>query len=121
MRIVLFISFLAVMFAIGYFGERMLRAKLEMKPKEKGVWYKPVNNIHKWGERILIILFILFALTQDFSKSNTLLIWVGFIVTLNVFRSLMEWKYARESREHIVTICGMFYLIVFLPGMIYLF
>lgn len=93
----------------GLISERLLRKKLNIN---KSTWsiYVPVNTVHKWSERIIIIGFLI----SIWFVENTLPLTLTFFTIFNSMRAFMEWKYEREKREYLLTLFSSINLVVFL-------
>ncbi|MBO9130810.1 DUF4181 domain-containing protein [Bacillus sp. 165] len=99
----------------GYLLERLMRKKLNI-PK-KGYIYQPVNNIQKWGERVLLIVYMGLLV----SGINVKYIIPAFFITFYIFRTWMEWKYDRESKEYVISIMAFIFLLLVLLVLMFLF
>ncbi|MES9672112.1 DUF4181 domain-containing protein, partial [Bacillus pseudomycoides] len=49
--------FLIIIVVLFFLLENLLRKKLKITRKN-GFIYRPVNSFHKWGERIIIIVYL---------------------------------------------------------------
>ncbi|MFC7391645.1 DUF4181 domain-containing protein [Scopulibacillus cellulosilyticus] len=115
---IIFIFFILI---LGNFNEKIIRKKLCIPKQEEGFFYKTVNDIHKRGETIIFIIFLLgIVLSVIFNFDSTILL-IPFFIVLYCFRAFMEWKYKRNNKEYIITFFGLvIYLIALLPIISYL-
>jgi hypothetical protein len=91
-----------VLFA--FFIDKTIRKRFDI-PKQKGL-YKQVNAVHKWGEIILLIIYLLYIFLYIAFLNQPIqpqLIFV-FLILLYIFRSFMEWKYEKASKRYILSI-----------------
>jgi hypothetical protein len=83
----------------------IVRKKLKIKT-EPGL-YKYINKTHKWGERVLFLLFAITILIAYFGYYYVeLYIFFVFFFVQSIFRAFMEWKYEREDKEYIISLIG---------------
>lgn len=76
---------------------------------------KYVNNIHKWGEIILLVGFILSYFFVINLKVEWNYLWIALYFTvLQLFRTFMEWKYPIQPREYIIHLFGAVVLLIFI-------
>ena len=113
-----FIILLTIFVVLGFLGvvgflvEKLLRKKLNIR-KRSGFFYKHVNSFHKWGDILIVISYLIisfYLLFEDKYLSYSIIIFI-FIFILNIFRALMEYIFARQTKEYILTI---FALLLFL-------
>ncbi|MGF9878999.1 DUF4181 domain-containing protein [Bacillus albus] len=100
--------------------EKVVRKKLNIS-KQTDWNSKYVNKAHKWGTRALIISYII--VTMICATLNPIYISnfpILFLITLYCFQSYMEWKYDKESREHVISL-GTVPLLIITGIMINLF
>ncbi|MDM5188681.1 DUF4181 domain-containing protein [Bacillus sp. DX4.1] len=96
---------LILLVVLFYFSEKLVRKKLNI-PRQNGFIYEHVNHVHKWGERIILLTYLVVSFICIFSFNDinlAYLIWSYFFV-LCLFRAWMEWKYERESKEYFISI-----------------
>lgn len=113
---------LAAIVAVVVLLEKWVRKKLKIS-KRSGFLYKSTNKMHAWGETIILIIFLVGMVEFTYNESSYSIdkYWMGlFFISLFSFRTLMEWWYARPSREYIVTFWGLIYMVLILVPM-YLF
>ncbi|WP_418219430.1 DUF4181 domain-containing protein [Clostridium formicaceticum] len=98
---------LLILFIVFHLIEKALR-KFFGIGKRNGILYKYVNKFHKIGERsIMLVFFISFTFVSfalptlhSIQPTNIMVIYFG---TLFSFRTFIEWKYARKSKEYIIS------------------
>ncbi|WP_185152268.1 DUF4181 domain-containing protein [Peribacillus simplex] len=107
-----YIIFIIVLLIIAIVLERWLKKKLKID-KSKWSFYKGVNPFQRWTEMAMIIAFLISIWFVDNPTS-----WlIGYFLISLSFRAFMEWKYKREEKEYILTLCSMFiYLFVLVIG-----
>lgn len=83
--------------------------------------YRHVNNMHKWIELILLILFLLISavLIFVFSITEVYLLSAGNFVILCGLRTFMEYKYDREKKEYIIDFIWGIGAIVLFVGILF--
>ncbi|HDR4560021.1 DUF4181 domain-containing protein [Bacillus cereus] len=105
---------------VGYFLEQFLRKKLNME--KKGFFlYKPVNSLHAKLEKGFFIIgflaiFIYYGIVENANAGYVLCTLFGISQALRVW---MEWKYDRESKEHVISLFGLFLFILMISMMFY--
>lgn len=101
--------FILVAFIVSVFLlEKFARKKWNIQKKTYANRY--VNDLHKWIDAGIIIVYLIAALTCIFVLENFMVsfyIMIAFLVTQWSVRTWIEWKYDRESKEHMITIGGI--------------
>jgi hypothetical protein len=100
--------------------EFILRKKLNIK-RPKGIYHR-VNNLHRRLEMGFFIGLILSIIIVEifFSGSSQYMLFIFFTILLGV-RAFMEWKFARPTREYIITFWGFCLFCVFTISFFFLF
>lgn len=111
-----FLIFLALLLVGGWIIEYLLRKSFNVK--RNGYIYKPINLLHKRLEWTLLGLFFISIIL--FSK-YTFLIVLLYLIILNLFRGFMEWLFARDKREYIITLLFMIIYLLFVAITYFLF
>ncbi|WP_432806470.1 DUF4181 domain-containing protein [Rummeliibacillus stabekisii] len=94
-----FLIYLIILLVGVWIIEYLLRKSLNIK--REGYIYKPINQLHKRLEWTLLGLFFISIIL--FSK-YTFIIVLLYLFILNLFRGFMEWLFARDKREYIITL-----------------
>jgi uncharacterized membrane protein len=105
-----------IVFAIMTIIEIGLRKVLKIGKRDK-TRPRYLNNVHKWGEIGLLIAFFFsyFVIINYYMESEWRPLWiVYFFLVMQIFRTIMEWLYAREQREYIFQLLGVFFLLAFI-------
>jgi dipeptide/tripeptide permease len=98
---------LVILFIVFTIAEYMIRRKLKLPRQPFFSMYRPLNNLHKWLERsILIALIISFLVANEEIRSY---VFIVLILFLQLFRMFMEWKYNREEKEYIMNGVGVIF------------
>jgi Domain of unknown function (DUF4181) len=119
MFILIFIAWLATVLVT----EKTLRRKYSI-PKRTISRYKHVNTFHKWGEILIITVFIICGIEVAFNDDvyPGLRYFYPFSITFVwIFRTFMEWKFDRESKEYIISLSGLVCMAVFVPAIVYFY
>ncbi|WP_061808882.1 DUF4181 domain-containing protein [Rossellomorea vietnamensis] len=92
-----FILYIGVFILFFYVSEKTARKKwnIERRPEAE-----EVNSLHKWGKRILWIIFFVNVVFFPSGIKNVLIIMVIFL-----FNAFMQWK--SGEKEYIITILGL--------------
>ncbi|WP_369899673.1 DUF4181 domain-containing protein [Bacillus manliponensis] len=117
-KMIIFISFILGVF----FLEKVARKKWNIPRTQYTNRY--VNEMHKWIDIGIIAIYLIVGLTSIFILENFMLSFytmVAFLVTQWIFRTWMEWKYDRESKEYVITIGSMGSAVAVVILMKYLF
>ncbi len=100
---------------IAVFLEKYLIKKYDIE-KNKGLIVKYANKYHMWGEYILLatgIILIVFLTSRGNRRSDSLLV---LIITVHLFRLIMQWYYEREKKGYILTAMSIAIFTVILIG-----
>ncbi|WP_456272301.1 DUF4181 domain-containing protein [Bacillus sp. AK031] len=95
--------------------DKKMRKKYKIK-QTKGM-YKLVNLMHRIGETSLLLIMITGAIFFGLIKKDIVdsgAYFLLFFIIVFGFRFFMEWKYARSSKEHILTFISLMSFIFFL-------
>ncbi|MDH4421713.1 MULTISPECIES: DUF4181 domain-containing protein [Bacillus] len=114
---------ISIVFCIAvYFFDKFLRKKLNM-PKI-GFWgyKKHVNSLHKKLEIGLLFIYLItsFIFIFKFESINIAYVIFTYLGGTLILRAWMEWKYARESKDYIFSLIGVF-TFVFMTSMLFYF
>ncbi|MDR7071507.1 DUF4181 domain-containing protein [Fictibacillus barbaricus] len=127
MNILALLLFAIVFGGIEMIAEKKFRKKFNI-PKKYGFWYRSVNGFHRWGEILIIFIFVIVGGIMGYGNMKEGANWISkywffiFIIILSAFRILMEWKYDRESKEYIVQFFSFIgFTAIFLPILILFF
>lgn len=93
-----------LLFMAALFGtEVLLRKRLNVK--KASLADTPAKRVDQWGRAVLTIAAICFIPFIIGSSMQTF-IWflVLFLMILQSFQAFLQWKYIKESREHILTL-----------------
>lgn len=99
-----FILYIGVFILIFYVSEKTARKKWNIVRRPEA---EEVNTLHKWGKRILWIIFFVNVVFFPSGIKNALIIMVIFL-----FDACMQWK-SRE-KEYVITLLGLVIFIVFI-------
>lgn len=76
---------------------------------------KYVNDMHKWGEIVLIVGFVLSYFVVINLEVDWSYLWIAFFFTvLQLFRAFMEWKYPIQRGQYILHLYAAVVLVVFI-------
>ncbi|MEY8348102.1 DUF4181 domain-containing protein [Bacillus cereus] len=116
------LAIVTVIIVALFLFEKLLRKKLHI-PRKHSFIYKPVNNIQKWGEISIFIIYLItsFILIVNVDYENIGYLFFIFFIALYVFRTFMEWKYDKESKEYVISFLGVICLMISFSAVIYLF
>ncbi|WP_246945374.1 DUF4181 domain-containing protein [Bacillus pinisoli] len=111
--------FLIIVLILAFVAERVLRNKLNIKKREGEFLYKHTNRIHFWGEGFIVFLSLIILFLIAFILDNVMLqpyYFLACAIVIQVFRSIMEWKYRKESKQYIISIVTSFMFMVMFIG-----
>ncbi|NYF23398.1 DUF4181 domain-containing protein [Sporosarcina sp. JAI121] len=63
------------------------------------------RKIDRWGRGIILVIFLCtlpFVVTQDTNVMKWY--WILYIIVLLGFQSILEWKYLKDSKQHVTTL-----------------
>lgn len=75
------------------------------KVEKKRLSDSPGKKADAWSRGIILIAalcFIPFAVTE--AGERLMWFWVFYLTLLHITQAFLQWKYIRESREHLVTL-----------------
>lgn len=77
------------------------------------------ENIHRWVLVLIGIIVLIFSTVINRIDSNYV-IWflLGLLVVLCAFQSFMEWKYLKESKQHVIPLILMVFGVICAIGII---
>lgn len=106
-------SFLGLILMIVQF---VLRKKI-INPEADRMSETNGKYVAMWGNITLIAISILIYITLDFTNLEMRkLFWLSSLVVLLFFNAFLEWKFIRESKEHIVTVITLILAVVYQVG-----
>ncbi|QCR31097.1 DUF4181 domain-containing protein [Lysinibacillus sp. SGAir0095] len=111
----IFIISSIVIFGLGILSDHYLRKKFGIENR-KGFSFKSVNKLQRWVERGFIVIFLI---ALWFLIDYALLLCVSYFVVMNLFRSLMEWRYERGKKEYILTLHSIMMYLLFVGSYSY--
>ncbi|MGI6307496.1 MAG: DUF4181 domain-containing protein [Dethiobacteria bacterium] len=92
--------------------------------KISGFFYTPTNKIHKYGERFLLILFLMVGGIAIFGYSVPIEppYWytIPFMLWC-IFSAFMEWKFDKDSKKYILSLLEFAFILILLLGLIHLY
>ena len=90
---------LAFIFALEFVLKKWLKIEKVKISETEG------KNINRWGRGIiLVVALVLLPFVIGGSFLQMLWFWVIYFSVLSLFDAFLQWKYARESREYIITL-----------------
>lgn len=76
------------------------------KVEKKRLSDSPGKKADAWSRGIILVAalaFIPFVVTE--TGDRLIWFWVFYLTGLHLVQAFLQWKYIRESREHLVTLC----------------
>ena len=70
----------------------------------------PVNNVHRIGKNILLVALIILVIVSFTTTYHVLWLFLAVIFIQYIFDIIMQFKYIRQAREHVV---NLFFLIFY--------
>lgn len=103
MEFATFLVFLAVGVAILYGIDFVLRKWLKIE--KVNLSETAGKNINRWGRAIiLVVALVLLPFSISGSLWQMLWFWIIYYTVLSLFEATLQWKYARESKEYLLTL-----------------
>ena len=71
------------------------------------------KNIDRWGRGLILLTFLCtlpFAVEED--RNVIKWYWICFLIVSMGFQSFMEWKYLKNSKEYVITVITLTYLLL---------
>jgi hypothetical protein len=81
------------------------------------------HPVHKWGDRILLVLMVHGVILTLFKYENIIspeLYFLSFFIVHHGFRAFMEWMFYRKTKEYVLTISTIVSAITMLIFMVIL-
>lgn len=103
MEFTTFLLFLAVGVAVLFGLEFVLKKWLKIEKVKLSE--TEGKNINRWGRGIILVValcFLPFVINGSFWQM--LWFWVIYFSVLSLFEAFLQWKYARDSKEYILTL-----------------
>lgn len=90
---------LAFIFALEFVLKKWLKIEKVKISETEG------KNINRWGRGIiLVVALVLLPFVISASFWQMLWFWIIYYSVLSLFDAFLQWKYARESKEYIMTL-----------------
>lgn len=103
MEFTTFLLFLAVGVAIVSGLEFVLKKWLKVKKVK--ISETEGKNINRWGRGIILVAaLVMLPFVISMSFWQMLWFWIIYYSVLSLFDAFLQWKYARESKEYIMTL-----------------
>ncbi|MGK7376877.1 DUF4181 domain-containing protein [Planococcus sp. 1R117A] len=101
------------LFALLFGLEMVLRKGLGIK--KASLSDTPAKKYGQWGQgSIFIAVLISISLITTGNSSWIVWLWIVFALALQSFVAFLQWKYMKESKEHLLTLITIPVLIVLL-------
>ncbi|WKA54471.1 DUF4181 domain-containing protein [Planococcus shixiaomingii] len=99
-----FVLLLIILLGLLFGLEMLLRKWLGVK--KTSLSDTPAKNIDRWGRGIVLVIALC---VFYFGMESDLVVlffwfWVVFLTWQTFFQAFLQWKYIRESKEHLVTL-----------------
>ncbi|MEN2768460.1 DUF4181 domain-containing protein [Ornithinibacillus xuwenensis] len=104
-----------VMFLISFFMKRKFSIDIDYGSR-------PVNNTHKWIDRILLILMSMCVVGAflSFNLQVYLFLLIGLATIGNGLSAYMEYKYDREAKIYLIHILRLVGCLIIAAGLVYI-
>lgn len=90
---------LAFIFALEFVLKKWLKIEKVKISETEG------KNINRWGRGIiLVVALVMLPFVISASFWQMLWFWIIYYSVLSFFDAFLQWKYARESKEYIMTL-----------------
>ncbi|HWL22507.1 DUF4181 domain-containing protein [Priestia aryabhattai] len=68
------------------------------------------KKVNRWHSRIEVVLYIIFLFSLSYYNQVPLwIILAAFCIVYQGFNIFMEWKFARETKEHLLAVIFFFF------------
>jgi hypothetical protein len=114
--LVKFLAFFIILIIFSLFIDKFLRKWLGVEKKK--ISETSGKNIDRWGRGIILFIFLC---TLPFAVEDRNVIkwyWICFLIVSMGFQLFMEWKYLKNSKEYVITVITLTYLLLAL-GIMY--
>ncbi|PSL36241.1 uncharacterized protein DUF4181 [Planomicrobium soli] len=98
------IIFIAAIFLLFFILDKLLRKWF--KAEKVKFEDSPAKELNRRGERVIFVIALCCLPFVIMSETPVWLLWflIGSIIVQNFFQAYMQWKYAHDAREHLVTL-----------------
>ena len=100
--------------------DTLIRNRFNIEAKKFWEEATYVNKFHKWGERLAIILYVIFFLVALVYSVGIFHYSFLFFIMIGAFRAFMEWRFERASKRYVLSILFAAFCLIFLIGFIFL-
>ena len=80
------------------------------------------RNIDRRGRGIILVVFLCtlpFVITEDTSFMKWY--WILYFIVLLGFQSILEWKYLKNSKQHVTTLIFLLFIVIIMYNIEYFF
>lgn len=103
MEFTTFLLFLAV--GVGVVSGLEFVLKKWLKVEKVKISVTEGKNINRWGRGIILVVgLVMLPFVISMSFWPMLWFWIIYYSVLSLFDAFLQWKYARESKEYIMTL-----------------
>lgn len=92
-----------ILVILAFLLEKILNKLLGIEKKK--IFETSGKNVDRWGRGIISVLFLCtlpFVITQDTNVIKWY--WILSLILLLGFQSILEWKYLKDSKQHVNTL-----------------
>jgi dipeptide/tripeptide permease len=110
---------LIIVFAILVFLLDKILNKL-LGIEKKKISETSARKIDRWGRGIILVIFLCtlpFVITQDTNVIKWY--WIVYLILLLGFQSILEWKYLKDSKQHVTTLIFLMLSVIILYNIEY--
>ncbi len=111
---------LFIVFAIFFFLLEKIINKL-LGVEKKKVSETSGKKVDRWGRGIILVIFLctipFFTLNTDGMKWY----WIFYFIVLFGFQSILEWKYLKNSKQHVTTLIFLMLGVIIMYNIEYFF
>jgi dipeptide/tripeptide permease len=78
------------------------------------------RKIDRWGRGIILVIFLCtlpFVITQDTNVIKWY--WILYVILVMGFQSILEWKYLKDSKQHVTTLIFLMLSVIILYNIEY--
>ncbi|MDM5219672.1 DUF4181 domain-containing protein [Peribacillus sp. NJ11] len=111
-----FLVFFIILIIFSLFIDKFLRKWLGVEKKK--ISETSGKNIDRWGRGIILFIFLCILPFAVEDRNVIKWYWICFLIVSMGFQLFMEWKYLKNSKEYVITVITLTYLLLAL-GIMY--
>lgn len=113
-----FLVILIILIIFSFFLDKLLRKRLGVEKIK--ISETSAKNVDRWGRGIILVILLCtlpFVITKDTNVMKWY--WILYLILLLGFQSFVQWKYLKNSKEHLITLMSLMVGVIIIYNMAY--